>query len=258
MGVGRGELIVLLVRRHEMLRTMAKAPRTKDELSTALDLSRSTIDRSIRELETQYLVEPNPNGYMTTVAGQLALEEYDRLDSRLSNFDRFARALSVLPPDAPVDASLLANSEVTLADPTNPHQPIDAYAAVLERATHVRTMVPAVIPQLVDASHRRIVEEELTAQVVLSEAVLERLIAAYTERFQGALDTGRLSVRQTEELTYGLSIVEARMGLSVNVLTYTETGAHALIRSIDPAAIQWAEVVFGQGWQAAQPLPDPG
>lgn len=255
MGVGREGTIVLLVRHHEMLRTMAKAPRTKDELSTALGLSRSTIDRRIRELETQYLVEPGPRGYMMTAAARLATERYEEFDAQLANFDRLARALSVLPPDVPLDSSLLT-SDVTLSDPSVPQQPVSEYAAIVEQATHVRAMSSTIVPQLVEIYHRKIVEDGMTAQLLLTDAVLERLIATYAEEFQRTLETGRLSVRLIEEPSYGLSIVETELGMSVNLLLSVDTGVHALVKSIDPAAVQWAEVVYDQQWRVAQPLPN--
>ena len=257
MGEGRDGVIVLLVRHHEMLRTMAKAPRTKDELQTAFGLSRSTIDRRIRELETHQLVEPTRGGYMMSAAGRLAIETYEELDARLADFDQLARALAVLSPDAPLDSSLLS-SEVTLSGPDGPQQPITEYAAVVEQATHVRAVVPTIIPRLVEIFHRKITEDGMTAQLLLTEAVLERLIATYATEFQRMLDTGRLSVRRIDETEYGLAIVETELGISVNLLLSAETATHALVKSIDPASVQWAEIVFAQQWRIADSLPDVG
>ncbi|MEM4781147.1 MAG: hypothetical protein QXG03_06265 [Halalkalicoccus sp.] len=233
---------------------MAGTSRTKAELASTLDLSLSSVSRHIREIESLQLAERTPDDYILTAAGRLAVEEYDRFEERLANFDRLASALSALPPGTPLDPSLLT-SEVVLADRTLPHQPIDAYASILEQARHVRAVIPVVVPRLVELYHRRIIEEGMTAELVLTEPVLERLIAAHTEEFRRALDTGRLSIRQTDSAAYGLSIVETEAGLSANFLPFVETGLHALVKSVDPAAIQWAEVVYEQRWRAADPLP---
>jgi predicted transcriptional regulator len=257
MGEGRENVIVLLVRHHEMLRTMAKAPRTKDELSAALGLSRSTIDRHIRKLEMNQLVEPTQGGYTMSAAGQLAIETYEELDIRLANFDRLARALAVLPPDAPLDSSLLSG-EVTLSGPNVPHQPVTEYATAIEQATHVRAVIPTITPQIIELYHRKITKEGTTAQFLLTEAVLERLITTYTTEFRGMLDTGRLSIRRVEEVDYGVAIVETELGISVNLLLYLSGGVHALVKSIDPASVQWADIVFAQRWRTAELLPNAG
>lgn len=258
MGVGRGEIIALLVRRHEVLRAVATTPRSKAELASALDLSRSTIDRSIRELVTYRLVEEADDGFITTTPGDLALAEYDRFSERLEGFGRIAEALSVLPADAPIDRSLLGNTEVTLADPDRPDRPTDAYAAVIEEATAIREIAPVIDPRLVETYRRRIVEEGLTVRLVATGDVTQRLVSAYTESLQATLETGRLSIREVESFPYRLTIAESATGLSVNVVTYTERGVHGFLKCIDPDAIQWAELLYRQQWRTATPLSEPG
>ncbi|WP_224268931.1 helix-turn-helix transcriptional regulator [Haloprofundus salinisoli] len=252
---GPSEILAAVARRGSALRSLDGGTR-KSELAKQLSVSRSTVDRAIRELEGQGLVERIDDGYRRTLAGELVLSEYDSFTSRLGGIVESLDALDTLHPKTEFDAALLDGADIVYAEKHSPHEPVTRYGEAVCRAERVRALAPAVLPQQVQIYHDRLTAGEMEAQLALSEAVVERLVSAYDEELQEALSTGRLHIRQTtSDPPYGLVCAETPTGPEVSLLLYGETGAYAFIGNDSSAAVEWAESVFDEWWADAAPLP---
>ncbi|WP_128478780.1 helix-turn-helix transcriptional regulator [Halorussus pelagicus] len=152
-------------------------PRQKCELADDLEESRSTIDRALRELETAGFVERADRGYQTTLTGELAFETYRRYVARLDGLLAARDALVPLPTDAALDGALFEDATVSLPTQCSPHAPVESFEALLRDADHVRVFATAVIPAYVDIFHEQVVEEEMTAEVVSAEGVLDWILS---------------------------------------------------------------------------------
>jgi predicted transcriptional regulator len=68
----------LLSQRADALSRLLDADRTKNELTEELDVSRSTVDRAVRELESNGLVRREGGTVTATLSGRLAYDSYRR------------------------------------------------------------------------------------------------------------------------------------------------------------------------------------
>ncbi|KTG11222.1 hypothetical protein AUR64_04655 [Haloprofundus marisrubri] len=253
--LGPSEIMAAVARRGNVLRALDEGTR-KAELVTQLSVSRSTVDRAIRELEGQGLVERTDNGYRRTLAGELVLTEYDSFTSRLDGIVESLDALDTLHPNTEFETAFLNGADVVYAEKHSPHEPVTRYGEVVSGANRVRAIGPAVLPQQVEIYHDRITDEGMSAQLALSEAVVERLVSVYDERLQEALSTGRLHIRQTSSTPpYSLVCAEMPTGPKVSALLYGDTGAYAFIGNDSSAAVEWAESVFEKWWTEATAMP---
>ncbi len=250
--------MAVVARRGRVLRAAGPDGVRKRDLVDDLDVSRSTIDRGIRELEGIGLIERTDGKYRRTLCGRLALAEYDAFESRIDGLIEGSSVLSKLPPDADFDAAVLDGAEIVRAKRHSPHVPVSRLGDVVSRATHVRAMAPAVMPQQVETYRTGIVERGLTAEVVLSDAVVGRLVAAYPDALEEALETGRLSLRRTEEsIPYSLLVADTPDGREIGALVYGDSGVRAFVGNDDPAAVAWAEDCLAERWERAEPFPSP-
>ncbi|WP_224335734.1 helix-turn-helix transcriptional regulator [Haloprofundus halobius] len=253
--LGPSEIMAAVARRGSVLRSLDDDGTPKCQLVDFLDVSRSTVDRGIRELEGLELVERADNGYRRTLAGQLVLSEYDSFVSQLDGIVESLDALDTLSPTTEFDAKVLDGAEIVYAEKYSPHQPVTCHGEVVSRASSVRGLAPTVLPQQVQIYHERIVEGSLEAHLALSDAVVERLVAAYDEELQEALSTGQLHLRQTPvDPPYSLICAETPTGPEISLLLYGDTGAYAFIGNDDPEAVEWAESTFENWWTDAAPL----
>ncbi len=250
--------MAVVARRGRVLRSAGSDGVRKRDLVDDLDVSRSTIDRGIRELEGIGLIERVDGTYRRTLPGRLALEEYDAFRSRMGGLVESSEALSELPSDVEFDAAVLDDAEIVHAQRHSPHVPVSRLGDIVSRATHVRAIAPAVMPQQVETYRESIVERELTADVVLADAVVGRLVSAHRDALEETLATGRLSLRRADEtIPYSLLVADTPDGSEVGVLVYGDGGGRVFIGNGAPAAVGWAHELIDEHWERAAPLRSP-
>jgi predicted transcriptional regulator len=250
--------MAVVARRGDVLRALADGGRRKCELDAELDVSRSTIDRAIRELEGLGLVERAGDGYYRTLSGSLALDEYDRFQSRMDGVLGTREVLSPLPSDTDIDAAVLADAEVVVSDRHSPLRPARHQIEIVERATHIRGVASAVLPQHVDAYYDGIVERGMHAEIVLSASVMERVVADHDQKFHDSLTTGRIDLRQLDrDLPFSLMVASTPEGPVMGMLVYVQEGIKGFVGNDSPEAISWARSRLDDFWAEASQIPIP-
>ncbi|SFR69339.1 helix-turn-helix transcriptional regulator [Halogeometricum limi] len=251
------EVLSLVGDREDVLRHVGLTGRRKRDLAEAMALSRSTLDRAIRELADAGLVERGEEGYARTLCGQLALEEYDRAVRRVEGIVSGSAVVGSLDAETAFDAAVLAGADVVEAKRPSPQEPLRRLGNILERADHADAFSPAIFPTQVDTYHRRVVHDGLTANVLVTGAVTSRLVSSYSDETKEALQTGRLEVRWTTDLPpYSLLVAETPSGPELGILTYDDTGILGFVGNDTSDAVAWGRREHARRWDDAEPLPD--
>ncbi|WP_276282000.1 helix-turn-helix transcriptional regulator [Halorussus caseinilyticus] len=244
------DVISTVVKRASFLDRLTDGPTSKRDLRDELNLSRSTVYKAVRELETHGLVTESDEGVELTLVGRLLADQYREFEARAAGVYDNESLLSVLPDDAPVTTDLLLGADTVLAERHAPTRPVTYIEALVRNADSVSGVVPVVLPQYVDLFHGELVTDDLTADLVLEDPVVEYLSDEHGERFGEALATGRLSIRRTDEtLPFGLIAAE---GDGIILIGYEGGGElRGIIRNDTPAALDWGERVFRNYWDEA-------
>lgn len=249
-----GDAVALLARRAELLRSLRDGSPTKRELAAAQSVSRSTVDRAVRDLEAAGLVE-REDGVSLTLQGRLAFDVYEQLTETLDALDDASGVLDPLPPDATLDGALLRGASVARPDPVAPQRPYLAYQSALEGATAVRGFAPAVLDENVPRFRERIVEDEVPVDLTVAPAALDELVSTHSDAVETCLDTGRLTLRRADEtLDYGLVLAERPDATVVCALVYDDRGLAGVLRNDERRAVRWAEDVYERLRADAEPL----
>jgi predicted transcriptional regulator len=255
MGSGPSRLMTAVDRRGDLLRVLGEESLQKHELEEALDVSRSTIDRAIRELEELGLVRRRDDGYDRTLCGRIAMEEYTRFHRSISGLCEATELLESVDDDAPVDGALVAGARVVEATRASPHRPLEELYEVVDRAESVRGFAPAIHPQQVDMYRRRIVDEEMRGDLVVTEDAVQQLVSRYDDALEAGLDSDAAQFWRTDDdLSYSLTLATTPDGSHVGVLVYDDSGIAGAIINDTPAAVEWAERRFEEGRADASPL----
>jgi tetratricopeptide (TPR) repeat protein len=213
----RGESVLDIVgRRWSVLESLLDGPTYKRDLVASVDRSRSTVDRSVRELADAGLVERTSDGYVASAAGRLAAEEYRSTTASLAAVEGAAAALAPLPHDAPLSAPMLTDADVTVVDRDGTTD------AVTDRfldhvAAEGRTVLGTAAP------------ESFVADVadIAGRTVLVPSTAAETAGCRVATEPPPFSLVRTDD--------------TVAVLVHDRGDAHALVECETEAAFEWAD-----------------
>jgi predicted transcriptional regulator len=244
-----------LDRRHAVLAAAGTDVVDKRDLTERLSVSRSTVDRGVRELERLGLLERADGGYRRTVVGSLALEEYQRATERLGAISTAADVISHLPPDVDVDVSALVDAEVLVPTQESPFLAMTYMNDLIRRADRFRICATAVVPPQVELFHREVVENGMGLTGITSEESFDVLVSDYREETVEALETGRYDLYVTDErIPYGVVAAETPDGPEMCVSFCGDEGIAGTIANDSPAAVAWANERLDRYVETAESL----
>ncbi|MFB6103967.1 MAG: helix-turn-helix transcriptional regulator [Halobacteriaceae archaeon] len=249
------ELVSLLARRIEVLECLLDETMTRPELVDELEISRSTVDRSVRELEGMGLLEFHDGTYRASLPGRLAHTEYAELREELVTVEEAADLLAVLPPDAPLDLDVLRGAEVVVATEPAPHVPGSRIPDLLENADHVRSLSTALTtPSTGDIIADGVLNHEMTIEVVFEQDLYRYLHDSGPMDLEVLAATDRFHQWVVDTLPFGLLIIERDGDRQVCLAIYdADQTLEGIIINDSDAAITWAASVFRSYREAATP-----
>lgn len=231
----------LLSRRRALLERVRQGPVAKPTLVEELAVSRSTVDRAVRELEAARLVRRSQDGVALTLPGRLALDRYERFRELLADLVRSTDVLARLPADAALDPSLVDGAMVVSPERHDPRRPVGQLTTDIREAGRIRAFVAAYIPEAADAYFESIVAGDLRAELVVTPNVLDVLVRECADEMERALDAGLRLYRATvPDSPYCLLLARKDDGTVVGVTVSDEESVTGLVRNDTDAAVEWA------------------
>jgi len=251
--------ISLVTKREPILRAVGVDGLGKRELVEQLVVSRSTVDRGIRELESAGLLARCADGYRRTLLGELLLSEYDQFAVQTEALLAGEELLADLPPEFDLDPVLFEGADIVTASQHAPHQPISAFCSLVDEARWTQTVFPAVFPQVVDQWVALCDEEMIRADIVLTDPVVSTLVGSYTDSLQQLLTEPRFALHQVaEDPIYGLVVAECESTATAGVVVMDERGgARAFVETDSDDAVTWVRERINDHLMRSTPLSSP-
>ncbi|GAA0300633.1 helix-turn-helix transcriptional regulator [Halarchaeum salinum] len=229
----------LLVDRAPFLRTLADGAAAKGTLTDAHDVSRSTVDRAVRDLEAVGAVERRNGVVVLTLVGRLALSAYDAFRADVDALAG-AAALSALPATASVTLDAIRGAEIIDADPEAPHQPVSVLTEFLSVATRVEMYAMRVLPEVMDTFRRR-VRDGLVLDAYVVPDVLDVLFTDFRDPTEDIVGVETVTLFEVTPLyPFGLALCHLPDGRQVAFLACGERGVDLLLVNDTRDALAWA------------------
>lgn len=122
------ELVDILRRRDEIVACLVEDSQDKRTLVEEVDISRSTLDRALRELESVGVVAYTEGEYTVTPVGQRLVEDFFAFLERGELAIHFEPFLRWIPSDEfEVDLRWLDDAELVVPGDNNPYAMIDRH-----------------------------------------------------------------------------------------------------------------------------------
>lgn len=242
-----GETLGTVARRADVLSALDDAVRSKPALEEELKVSRSTIDRAVRELEREAFIERTGRGFTATTAGRLALEQYRALTDRLETITTATQLLEHVPFEHAPPPAVLADADIRWPEPPEPAQVLEPIITMLRGADQLRALSRAVSdPKLLGTVEEQVVEKGLDVEFIYSEAMIDHLRSSYPERVDGIWERENFRMYMTDTLPFSLGVMHGReMEPQLVLIVYNEDGEfRGVLYNETPAAIAWGEDVF--------------
>lgn len=163
-----------------------RGPVDKRELRGLVDGVRTTVTRNLNALVERGWIEDGPEGYAITDCGRMIVDDLIALTESASLAVELRPALRWLDIERlGLDLRHFERADITTADSTNPYAPVEEQVALLRRATTVRTALPTVNRQILEACRRTARADGGDVEIVLGAAAVDRLRSTdrYAELF---------------------------------------------------------------------------
>lgn len=248
------ERLIELVRRGPVLDVLCREGVVdRRELEDHLGVSRSTVHRFTRSLRDSGLIDRTADGFVLTPLGEVCAREVAEFESTIETAWELAPVLEAASAsDIEIDPEAFADVTVTTAEPGNPYRPVNRFMTLVEGTETLRGLDPASInPLHLEDLYGRIVGG-METEVVFPPTVVWELLSSNPDRARAAFGSGNLSIRVHDELPFGLTLCDDRIGVGVYddevglLRTYADTDA--------PAAYEWAEDVYAEYRAESTPL----
>jgi len=244
----------LLVRRAPLLRLLNDAPKTKPELVAETDVSRSTVDRAVRDMEGAGVVERRNGAVVLTLVGRLALDSYEAFHADIASLAD-CRALRDLDADAPIEVRALRECSVVAASPNTPHRCVREWIDRLRTADRVELYGTMVLPQVLDALVDDVVDGSLDVEAYLVPPVIEALVSDFGERAQRALDSDAVSIAEVEGgPSFDLAVFRGSDGSETVCIGFGTHGLEYLVLNETTEAVAWAHERLAAVRSDAEPI----
>jgi predicted transcriptional regulator len=229
--------IGVVAKRAEILECLRNGMTDKREMEGNLDVSRSTINRALAELQEERVIETRNCDYELTIFGELSFREYSRFSDVYDVLIEAKELLDHLPKDAEISTELLRDADVQLAEQPAPDVPLKTLQDHIRRANQVDILTPILVQRLVDLLERRMAEHQLNVTLVCSTDLLSYLSEEYPDWIETMLENcGIWKTERTPE--YGLYLIdETELCLCI----YDENGKlQGTISNTTQSAVDWA------------------
>lgn len=249
------DLVPVVARRERLLATLHGSPQAKCDLVRSLDVSRSTVDRAVRQLESEGLLERTDSGYGLTLVGRLVYEEYRRFTEQTAGLLDASPGLDALPTDTALDPAVLVGATVTVAERATPYRPSDRHIELIESADAVRLLSTAVGPRYVDAVHEAAVKRSTSVRLGVTKPVAERLVSQHAPALEDALDAGEFELRELDSTPpFSLGLFDRPSGTVFGALIYDDDAPRAYVDNDTTEATEYGEGRFERYWTGAEPI----
>lgn len=248
----------LLSQRADILSILLEGSRTKSELTDGLDVSRSTVDRAIRRLESNGFVRREGGQVMVTLAGRLAYDSYRRYCDEMEHLIQFGDLLAELPPTAAVSHEFLDGATAYRSEPPATGRPANEITALITQGHRMRACAEVINDAAAaEQFHRMVTERGGQGEVVYASSLADHIREEYFQIHHEMAATGRFRAFEVDSLPYELFLIDTDDGVTAAVVIYNESGTirGAILNDTD-AAVDWAEETFESFVEAATEFTD--
>lgn len=236
------DVVSTLHKNSTCLRILTDDSRTKPELVDTLGCSRSTVDRKIRTLSENDLVEYADGNWKPTILGRLASQRRRSYLSAISDLANSASILSELDTDNPIDWRFLDGIDAYEADTAVPDGVVETLFDPTDKVTHIRGFAPRVLSGQMKLIYRNM--SDASFEFVLPTDVIDRLEDIHSEYMSGILASESVEVhRQTVPFSFGLWISDDERA---GIVVYTGRGIRGVLVNDTDEALSWADELYAR------------
>lgn len=237
-----------------VLRAVEAESRTRRELATVTETPKSTLSRTLGELEERGWIERNGRVYELTTAGSLVVERLVPFLRTVTVLQKLGDTVELLPLDeTELDVQHLADAKFVTPTEMVPTAPFDYGIEQLQESSRFRCVARTAPPRYVEAIHTGVVTCRFTADCVLGGTYLDDIGDDHESKewWREIADSSSTVRRYEEPISFVLLVLDETVHLW---LCDGEGESQGIVESENPAMLTWANKTVDRYLEQARPI----
>lgn len=255
-----GDLLSLIERRADVLDALMDGPEQKRDLVETLNVSRSTVDRAIRNLEAADMIQRTNGEISITFLGRLGYLSYVTYRRQILKIDRYGEVLKHLDSSAPVPPWVLEGADLHRPEPPATHQPFEIARRELSGATKIRGVSQSLTDPVCQRQFRDGFRDgRIDLALIGTPEIIDHLLDSWAKDITIAARNELISLYQTDAVPFGLFVFDPD-GPDATVLLFVYDGNGKLagmIRNRRGPVVDWAMAYFRRRREGATQVTPP-
>ena len=244
--------------RFDVFDALRSTPNGKPSLVGELAVSRSTVDRAIRELEDAGFVIRDGSQYRATCYGELLASRYEAFLEEARKVADAGSLLAALDSAAPMDPDFFADAEVIRAGPPAAHRPIDRFERRIGEADRIYGLIRTISHSSTRELVQQYAETGLDGEFVITPRLADWLVEHRFDSTRALVDAD-IDLYEIETLPYALVVLEELDDVDALATCFVYGDGSELLGTIetsDPEAVDWALETYGRFRDRASTVTD--
>lgn len=223
-----------------ILERLGQKPHSRDELRDAVDASRVTVARILRDLETRTWITRTGRKYEATPLGEWVCEEFDHLIEEMEAEKRVREALRWIPADQlTFDIHRLRDAEITLLDGSDATAMVRRIVEFHRSGERVRGFARCIAPVVIETQWKLTVQGNGRVEMVITPEVLDvvRSHPAAAQQFREMLDAETARYFISADIPMSVGIVDDAVTISLTDERGVQKGS---LTTDDEIVHEWA------------------
>lgn len=246
-GIDLDDQMEVVARRVEFIDLLDdEGPLETRDIVDALDHSRSTVTRALRDLREATLIEKTADGYDVTLPGVMGAAAYHRYRTASEAVLTSKRMLTSIPESHAPPIDLLVGADTTLAETDFPIRPLEAVSDRIRNADVVQAYLPTLMnTHLLRVWHRAVVAGAVEGKAIVDPDLLTVLKGQYPQMLAEMAASEEFSAFATSGPPYGVVLTTTGDTTTVSVIVYEAgTTIRGTLTNDSEAAVEWARNEF--------------
>lgn len=233
------EVLSIVIQRQSIIQLISTDSYTKPQLVDQLDVSRSTVDRALRELEQYGLMNKNDSQYTLNPYGrfiyQTCIYYHDVIKKSLELWD----IRNDIHSSGQVPPNVLYDSEIFVPTESIPDLPAKKLFEMIESILSLHLVLPVLTYRIYDNLHQFVSDEDSSLELILPPEGIQSLRQFEDER---CIEESTLITDATNIPPYGFGVYEdADRNKQMNIIIFSNNGVCGLIQNSSRMSTFWGE-----------------
>ncbi len=254
------DVTLLLCNRGPVLAALLDDPQDKRALVEEVGVSRSTVDRAIRDLEAAGLVERTDGAFAPTESGRLLYRAFDEFRSRADAIADAQAIFDELRTDEPepLPLSILDRCQVRHSRPPARFEMIEEWIEMIDAADRIRALVPTVAydrPR--QTLYENVLDDDIVYEPIYGTDVAKLFVEQRHEERREMVASGNYHPFVCDVPPYALFLIERDGGMRIDISVYDDRGQLVgVVGSTDDDPVEWSERTYRRYRNRARSLTD--